>query len=125
MAKSADIVEDAKVVAGALPEAAAPADMAEDDNYIVFAQPYVFEDETYTGVDLSGMENLCARDMITVQRKLERTGSVSVLPEMSMEYALLFAAKGSKLPVEFFEGLPPKEAVKVKNRVQAFFYGAD
>lgn len=108
------------------PAASAPAaTQEENENYIKFAKPYVFEDVTYDGVDLSGIEDLSARDMITVQRKLDRTGAVSALPEMSMEYALTFAAMGAKLPVEFFEGLPPREAMKVKNRVTLFFYGTD
>ena len=51
--------------------------------------------------------------------------SFTFLPEMSLEYACIIAAKATKLPVEFFKGLHPKEAVKVKNRVTAFFYGAE
>ncbi len=120
-------VDDAAVEAAKAPAAgtAPSAAQTETENYIKFAKPYTFEDETYDGVDLSGIEDLSARDMITVQRKLDRTGAVSALPEMSMEYALTFASMGSKLPVEFFEGLPPREAMKVKNRVTLFFYGAE
>ena len=61
---------------------------------------------------------MCIRDR-------DRTGSFTFLPEMSLEYACIIAAKATKLPVEFFKGLHPKEAVKVKNRVTAFFYGAE
>lgn len=127
VSKIAEHLDDAGTVEAAkAPAASAPAIVQEEnENYIKFAKPYVFEDETYDGVDLSGIEDLSARDMITVQRKLDRTGAVSALPEMSMEYALMFASMGSKLPVEFFEGLPPREAMKVKNRVTLFFYGAD
>lgn len=99
---------------------------AEENKYFVkFRKPFVWEDETYEGVDLSGMEDLSARDMIQAQRVMEKSGSINVLPEMSLEYACIFASKAAKLPVEFFQALPPKEAVKVKNRVTNFFYGED
>jgi len=127
VSKIAEHLDDAGAVE-AVKATTAPAPAAvqdENDNYIKFAKPYTFEDETYEGVDLSGIEDLSARDMITVQRKLDRSGAVSALPEMSMEYALMFAAMGSKLPIEFFEGLPPREAVKVKNRITLFFFGAE
>ncbi len=58
--------------------------------------------------------------MIAANKILDRTGSFTFLPEMSLEYACIIAAKATKLPVEFFKGLHPKEAVKVKNRVTAF-----
>ena len=93
--------------------------------YVAFRKPYLFEGETYDGIDLSGLEDLTARDMIHTQRTMERAGSVNVLPEMSLEYACYFAAKATGKPVEFFQSLPPREAVKVKNRVTSFFYGTD
>lgn len=111
------------------PAAAAgqPAEDGGEENsyYIKFRKPFVWEDETYEGVDLSGMEDLSARDMIQAQRTMEKSGSINVLPEMSLEYACIFASKAAKMPVEFFQALPPKEAVKVKNRVTNFFYGED
>ncbi len=100
---------------------------AEEENkyYVKFRKPFIWEDETYEGVDLSGMEDLSARDMIQAQRIMEKSGSINVLPEMSLEYACIFASKAAKMPVEFFQALPPKEAVKVKNRVTNFFYGEE
>lgn len=103
------------------------ADTEEPDGgyYITFKKPFVWEDETYTGVDLSGLEDLSARDMIATQRMMERSGSINVLPEMSLEYACIFASKASGLPQEFFQSLPPREAIKIKNRVTSFFYGEE
>lgn len=63
--------------------------------------------------------------MIATQRSMERSGSINVIPEMSLEYACLFAARASGLPQEFFQSLPPREAIKVKNRVTSFFYGEE
>lgn len=119
---TADEVMDA--AASEVAEAQADA-VEEDEYYIKFRKPYKFDGETYEGVDLSGLEDLSALDMIQTQRTMERSGSISVLPEMSLEYACIFASKATKMPVEFFQELPPKEAIKVKNRVTNFFYGAD
>ena len=112
--------------AAAAPEVEeAQAEAEENDFYIKFRKPYTLEGETFDGVDLSGLEDLSARDMIATQRTMEKSGSINVLPEMSLEYACLFAAKATGKPVEFFQELPPKEAIKVKNRVTNFFYGAE
>lgn len=98
----------------------------EENKYLIkFRKPFLFEDEFYTEIDLSGLEDLSARDMIQAQRTMERSGSINVLPEMSLEYACIFASKATKMPVEFFQALPPKEAIKVKNKVTNFFYGED
>lgn len=100
-------------------------EVIEGQYMVVFNKPYTFEGTTYTKVDLSGLDNLTAADMIAANKVLDRTGSFTFLPEMSLEYACIIAAKAANLPVEFFKGLHPREAVKVKNRVTAFFYGTD
>lgn len=100
-------------------------EVVENEYVVVFNKPYSFEGTIYEKVDLSGLDNLTAADMIAANRVLDRTGSFTFLPEMSLEYACIIAAKAAGLPIEFFKGLHPREAVKVKNRVTAFFYGTD
>lgn len=116
--------ENTTVAAVAAP---APAPEPEEENkYVIkFRKPFIWEDNTYAEVDMSGLEGLSAKDMIAAQRTMERSGSINVLPEMSLEYACIFASKATKMPVEFFQALPPKEAIKVKNKVTNFFYGED
>ena len=92
---------------------------------VMLKKPYLFEGERYTQVDLSGLEELSAADMIAVNKKIERGGTVNLLPEMSLEYACLISARASGKPIEFFKGLPPKDALKVKNCVTSFLYGED
>ena len=96
-----------------------------DENLMLvrFGKPYQFEGKTYQEVDLSGMVDLTAEDMIAADRYLSRNGNVSVMPEMSVEYACFIAARAASLPVEFFRRLSPKDAMKVKNRVTNFIYG--
>ncbi|MGL5435994.1 MAG: phage tail assembly protein [Lachnospiraceae bacterium] len=97
-------------------------DNAENKYIVTFAKPFVFEGKSYEKIDLSGLEDLAARDMIAVNKIMERSGTINMLPEMSLEYACLISGKATKLPVEFFQALPPKEAIKVKNKVTSFFF---
>lgn len=107
------------------PIAEVPEEQEENKYLIKFRKPFVWEDNTYTEIDLSGLEDMSARDMIQVQRTMERSGSINVLPEMSLEYACIFASKATKMSVEFFQAMPPKEAIKIKNKITNFFYGED
>jgi len=100
-------------------------EVIENDYIIVFRKPYTFDEEEYNQIDLSGLDDLKASDMIAANKTMERSGSTSFLPEMSLQYACIIAGKATKLPVEFFNGLHPKDAVKVKNKVVSFFYGQD
>lgn len=86
-----------------------------------FKKPFVFEDKKYTSVDLNGLEDLTGTDMKEVEKMLREMGVSSFQADFSVEGALLYAARAAKLPVEFFEVLPLKEARKVKVKVQNFF----
>lgn len=97
----------------------------ESSTLVKFSKAYRFEGKDYTEVDLSGMDDLSAEDMIAADRYLTRSGSFSVMPEMTLEYACFIAARAAKHPIEFFKGLSPKDALKVKNRVTSFFYSED
>lgn len=98
----------------------------EDSLVIKFKKPFTFEQKEYEEIDLTGLEDLTAQDMVSVDRILKRHNSgIDVMPEVSMEYALNLAAKAAKQPIEFFQALPPREAMKVKNRIMGFLFGSD
>lgn len=107
--------------------AADEAEKTEDESLVInLKKPYKFEKKEYMEIDLTGLEDLQASDMIAVNKRMQRTSQgIDVMPEVSLEYACELAAKGAKLPVEFFMNLPPKEAIKVKNRVMGFLFGSD
>ena len=98
---------------------------AEPDTLLKFGKPYTFEDVVYTEIDLAGLEGLTAEDMIAAEKYLNRAGIFSPIPEMTSEYVCFIASKVTDHPIEFFKNLPPKEAVKLKNKVTSFFYGED
>ena len=99
----------------------------EDESLVIkLKKPYQFGGKEYTEIDLSGLEELTAADMIALENQYDRKSpGINVMPEVKVGYAVMMAARAAKLPVEFFNGLPPKEAMKVKNRVMGFLFGSD
>lgn len=88
---------------------------------VKFSKPYTFEEETYTEIDLSGCDELTGNDAAKAEKILAARGENAMFPEASSTYAYIVASLGTGKPVEFFTGLPLKEATKVKNRVRACF----
>ncbi len=123
-AEAQDIIQDA-AVAPAPAQTAKPKPPEDPESYVRFSKPYPFEGKNYAGIDLKGIESLSARDLCEAEKYLNRMGIISPLPEMTMEYVGFIANRASGQPIEFFMGLPPKDAVKVKNKVTSFFYGED
>lgn len=122
-AMAAPLAEENTVPAGGANET-----VDEDDESLVIQlkKPYKFEGKEYTEIDLSGLEDLVAEDMIAVNKIMNRSNpGIDVMPEVSMEYACYIAAKASKMPVEFFKRLPAKSSMKVKNRVMGFLFGSE
>lgn len=107
----------------AIPTAPVPA--GNPDTFVRFSKPYFFEGMNYTGVNLDGMDRITARDMIDAEKYLVKCGVVTPLPEMAMEYIGFIGNLISGQPIEFFKGLPPRDAIKVKNKITGFFYGED
>lgn len=96
-----------------------------DERRVELSRTYIFDGVQYSELDLSGIDCLTARDMIDVEKRLNREGNTSLVPEMTMDYALAIASKATNIPVEFFYELRPRDTLKIKNRVLGFFYGAD
>lgn len=90
-----------------------------------FRKPYVFEGKEYKQIDLTGLESITGNDMIAVNKLMAKSGGFEFAPELTLEYACHIAAKATKLPVELFKNLPAKDAMRLKNRITAFLYGAD
>lgn len=88
--------------------------------YINFNKPYFFEGEETQGVDLSGLKELTALDLISAERAYFKS-ETSEKPENSLLYALLIANIVCKRPFEFFCMLPAREAEKIKDMVRDFF----
>ena len=94
-----------------------------NDMILKFSKPYSFEGGSISEVDLSNLENMTAEDMIAAQKILTASGSISVMPENSLEHALIIASRATGHPVEFFRTLSMRDSMKLKNRVSGFIFG--
>lgn len=92
------------------------------DMYVKFSKPYIFEDDTYKGLDMSCLENLTTGDLMTIEKSYYKLGITAITPENTVAYAKIAAQKATGLPIEFFNQLPVKEMMKIKSRVVNFFY---
>lgn len=98
----------------------------QDDLLIKLKKPYTFERVEYKEIDLRGLRELTAADMIAINKRMKRTsGGIDVMPEVTLEYATEIAARGASLPIEFFTNLPASESMAVKNAVLGFLFGAE
>ena len=112
-------------------EAQAGAEDGEDtepeDLVLRFGKPYKFGGQEYTEVDLSGLEDVTAGVLESVGKitAKKNPGMNPALQEMSLTFCTYLAQRVAKLPLEFFTGLPAKEAIKLKALVTNFLYGGD
>lgn len=96
---------------------------AEQNEYVVrLKKPYKFEDAEYTEIDLSGLENLTGRDLVSAEKAWQAHGGSGFMPEVNISYCFEIAALAVGKPIKFFEGLPQKEALAVKNVVVSSFF---
>lgn len=98
-----------------------------EDLVLRFAKPYKFGGVEYTEVDLSGLEDVTAGVLENVGKitAKKNPGMNPALQEMSLTFCTYLAQRVAKLPLEFFAGLPAKEAIKLKTMVTNFLYGGD
>lgn len=98
-----------------------------EDLVLRFAKPYKFGGVEYTEVDLSGLEDVTAGVLENVGKitAKKNPGMNPALQEMSLTFCTYLAQRVAKLPLEFFTGLPAKEAIKLKALVTNFLYGGD
>ncbi len=97
----------------------------DEERTLELTRGYIFEGESVSSLDFSGLEDITADDMIRANNVMTNAGTVAVVPENNMHYALIIAASATGMPIEFFKKLKPRDAIKVKNMVTRFFYGTD
>lgn len=95
----------------------------ENDLVITLKKPIRFEGQQYDKIDLTGLKDIRAKDMIDINRLMTKAGNVNSTQELTLEYALYMANIATVLPLEFFEQLPPYAALAIKRCVVDFLYG--
>lgn len=91
------------------------------DYVVKLNKEYTFEGKKYTEIDLSKLEDMTTMDMMEAQRAVQRAGIVSTAPQTTLPFCLSLAATATGYPIEFFNGLPMKDATKIWVEVMAFF----
>jgi hypothetical protein len=92
----------------------------EKEGVVEFKKPYIFEGKEYTSIDLSGIDDLSGNDLLEADKIYSASGQFSPVPELTLAYTFAIASRATKLPLEFFNNLPAREALKVKNEVVRF-----
>lgn len=96
----------------------------EDRLLVQLSRTYHFEGEDINTMDLRGLRDVTAADMIKVSRMMSLTGNVESNEEISLEYACNLAGSVTGRPIEFYKSLKAPDAMKLKNRVTGFLFGA-
>jgi len=96
-----------------------------EERVLKLSKTYNFEGEEINTVDLSGLDNVSANQMIQAQKMITKSGNTTALLETNIEYLLILASFASGRPIEFFKKLNAKDVVKVKNRVTGFFFSEE
>lgn len=97
----------------------------ENDLIITLKNPIMFEGQQYDKIDLTGLNDIKAKDMIDINRRMAKAGNTDSTQELTLEYAINMANIATGLPLEFFEMLPPRVAVAIKGRVVGFLFGRE
>lgn len=101
-------------------------EIVENNDFIVkFKKAYSFEGKEYTEINLSGIEDLTTDQLAEVSKRFSTTEYITPRPEADATYCCMIAATVAHLPMQFFNKLPAKEGLKVRNVVQAFFQAED
>lgn len=95
-----------------------------------FAAPYTYEGsekgelkgQTFEGIDLSGVGELNTMSESTAENRLVAAGFNPVNTGRNYLYCCIIASMGTGYPVDFFDGLPLCEAVKLRDAVDADFF---
>ena len=88
---------------------------------IQLSKPYHFEGKEYTDIDLSKIDDITGEQLMNIEKKFEMTGNFSALKEMNLTYAVFVASEITGLSLEFFKGLPGKDATKIRTVVAGAF----
>ena len=85
----------------------------------------VFEGNEYTQFDLSGLEELSGEEYGSLLKQAENLDGADMVPEKSLTFAYLAAAKVTGLPYDFFKKLSAKDTARLRYTIGSFFLSED
>ena len=103
-------------------------DVITDESLIIkLSKEYSFEGEKVSEINLSGLEDVTAKTMMRANKTYAKTsgGGGELVPEITLGYALIIAEECTKYPIEFYERLNPRDAMKVRTTIVGFMFGEE
>lgn len=80
-----------------------------------------FEGTEYTEFDLSGLEELTGEEYGSLCKQTENLDGEDMIPEKSLTFAYLAAAKVTGLPYDLFKKLSAKDTCRLRYTISSFF----
>lgn len=119
------VVENAEIGAA---ENAAPESVENEEQKIEemmsfkLNQSFKYDGEEITELDLSGLLDLNAHDLVDIDREMTRRGFAGARNELTRQYAMLVAAKCMHKPWDFCDRMSARDSIRLKEYVVTFFY---
>ncbi len=91
----------------------------------VLKKPVNFEGKKCEEFDLSGLEELSGEDYASLLKQTENIDGADMIPEKSLTFAYLTAAKVTGLPFDLFKTLSAKDTARLRYQIGSFFLSED
>lgn len=87
----------------------------------ILKKPVTYETKKHEAFDLSGLEDLSGEDYASLLKQAENIDGMDMVPEKSLTFAYLTAAKVTGLPFDLFKMLGAKDAARLRYQIGSFF----
>lgn len=91
----------------------------------ILKKPVTYETKKYEEFDLSGLEDLSGEEYASLLKQAEKIEGESMVPEKSLTFVYLTAAKVTGLPFDLFQTLSAKDAARLRYTIGNFFLSED
>lgn len=91
----------------------------------VLKKPVNYETKEYEEFDLSALEDLSGEEYASLLKQAENIDGADMVPEKSLTFAYLAAAKVTGLPFDLFKMLGAKDAARLRYQIGSFFLSED
>ena len=89
---------------------------------LTLGDPFLFDGEEVTEINLEGLFDLTAGDMCAIDRQMMARGYSGPRMDTTRQYAMLAAARVNDKPWEWLDEMRARDSVLLRDMVSAFFY---
>ena len=91
----------------------------------ILKKPVTYETKKHEAFDLSGLEDLSGEEYASLLKQAQKIEGESLVPEKSLTFVYLTAAKATGLPFDLFKTLSAKDAARLRYQIGSFFLSED